>query len=137
VEDRRSDTARQLFVAWSSGDPDAPRPFLHDDAVLSDIVGGEFQGWTAIRAFFAHGLERWSELVLTPEEIWTNDEGIALRWTMTAVVPDDRFGAGNEGRRWRSPGMSYLVFRGDKVAREVDYHDSAAVARSLGLTAEG
>jgi hypothetical protein len=31
--------------------------------------------------------------------------------------------------------MSYLVFDGDKVAREIDYHDSGAVPRSLGITA--
>jgi hypothetical protein len=29
--------------------------------------------------------------------------------------------------------MTYLVFEGDKVVREVDYHDSGAVPRSLGL----
>jgi hypothetical protein len=27
--------------------------------------------------------------------------------------------------------MSWLVFDGDKVVREVDYHDSAAVTRSV------
>lgn len=137
TEDSRIDVARKLFAAWSSGDADAPAPFMHDDAVLYDIVGGEHQGWPAIRQFFAAGLEKWGDLVLDPEEFWTNERGVALTWVMTATVPDDRFGAEHQGKQWRSEGMSYLVFGGDRVAREIDYHDSGAVPRSLGLTAAG
>ncbi len=29
--------------------------------------------------------------------------------------------------------MTWLVFDGDRVSREVDYHDSGAVAKSLGI----
>ena len=132
-DDPRVDVARRLFAAWSSGDAEAPHPFLHEDAVLYDIVGGEFRGWPAIRDFFAAGLEKWANLVLAPEEFWTNDRGVALTWVMTATVPDDRLGQQYKGREWRSEGMSYLVFDGDKVAHEIDYHDSGAVPRSLGI----
>ena len=68
-----------------------------------------------------------------PAEYWVNDGGIALRWVMTATVPDERLGAEAKGKVWRSEGMTYLVFDGDKVVREVDYHDSGAIGRSLGL----
>ncbi len=133
AEDPRIDTARKLFAAWSSGEAEAPHEFMHDDAVLYDIVGGEYSGWPAIRDFFAAGLEKWDDLVLEPEQFWTNESGVALTWLMTATVTDDRFGPEHKGRQWRSEGMSYLVFSGDKVAREIDYHDSGAVPRSLGL----
>ncbi len=86
--DPRIDIARKLFAAWSSGDADAPQPYLTDDAVLHDIVGGTHTGWPAIRAFFAQGLVHWPDLVLLPEQFWTNDEGVALTWTMSATVPD-------------------------------------------------
>jgi hypothetical protein len=89
-------------------------------------------GWPAIRAFFAKGLEKWDDLVLAPEQYWTNDDGVALSWLMTATVTDDRFGADQIGKTWSSEGMSFLVFEGDKVKREVDYHDSGARAKSLG-----
>jgi steroid delta-isomerase-like uncharacterized protein len=127
--------ADELFAAWSSGDADAPQRFLADDAVLYDIVGGEHRGWTAIREFFAHGLVRWPDLVLTPEgRYWTSDDGIALSWVMEATVQDDRpFGPDAKGKRWRSEGMSYLEIRDGKVVREVDYHDSSQVPRSLGI----
>ncbi len=134
-EDPRIGVARALFEAWSSGDADAPAPYMHDDAVLYDIVGGEHSGWPAIRDFFAKGLEKWADLVLAPDEYWTNESGVALRWVMTATVPDDTFGPEHKGRQWRSEGMTYLVFDGDRVAREIDYHDSGAVAKSLGLAA--
>ena len=52
------DTARKLFAAWSSGDVDAPREFLTEDAVLYDIVeGNPKQGWPAIREFFGATLK--------------------------------------------------------------------------------
>ncbi len=129
--DPRVDVATKLFGAWSSGDPDAPEQYLGAGASLYDIVGGEHRGWPAIRAFFAAGLEKWPDLVLLPEELWTNERGVALSWVMTATVPDERLGAANVGRAWRSEGMTHLHFTGSKVTREVDYHDRGAIASSL------
>jgi ketosteroid isomerase-like protein len=134
MSDWRIDLARDLFAAWSSGDPDAPEPFLHPDAVLYDIVGGEHEGWPAIRAFFERGVRSWPDLVLAPDQYWTSDDGVALSWVMTATVTDaagSRLGAENVGKQWRSEGMTWLRIVDGKVAREVDYHDSGAVARSL------
>ena len=45
-----------LFAAWSSGDLDAPPQYLVDEPVLEDSVGGRYEGWGAIRAYFGHGL---------------------------------------------------------------------------------
>jgi ketosteroid isomerase-like protein len=134
VADPRIDLARDLFAAWSSGDADAPEPFLAPDAVLYDIVGGEHRGWPAIRSFFAQGLTVWPDLVLEPEQYWTSDDGVALSWVMTASVTEavaSRFGADNLGRRWRSEGMTWLRISDGRVVREVDYHDSGAPLRSL------
>ena len=74
--------------------------------VQIDIVGGEHVGWPAIREFFAHGLVRWPDLSLIPDEYWTNDAGVAVRWVMSATVSDPvPFGAAAVGRKWRSEGM--------------------------------
>jgi ketosteroid isomerase-like protein len=126
--------ATDLFAAWSSGDADAPAQYLHDDAVLYDIVGGEHQGWPAIRAFFANGITIWPDLVLAPERFWTSDDGVALSWVMSATVTEavaSRYGAANVGRKWRSEGMTWLRITNGKVSREVDYHDGAASINSL------
>ena len=131
--DPRIDLAEDLFKAWSSGDANAPEPYLHPDCVLYDIVGGEHKGWPAIRAFFAQGLERSKDLVLLPEEYWTNEKGVALSWVMSATVTDDTFGPEAKGKKWRSEGMSFLEIDNGVVTREVDYHDSGAVTRSLGV----
>lgn len=126
--------ARRLFEAWSSGDADAPAAFLAENAVLYDVVAGEPKtGWPAIRAFFAGGLQVWPDLKLIPQQYWTNDKGVALTWVMSATVNDDRFGPEQRGKQWRSEGMSYLEFAGDKIIREVDYHHGGAVPRSLGV----
>jgi len=128
----RIELVRALFAAWSSRDPDAPRPYLTDDAVLDDVIGGVHRGWPAIRAYFARGLASWPDLRLVPSgEWWHRDDGLAFTWVMSATVPDDRFGASAVGRLWQAPGMSYVVFDGDLVRLEVDYHDAGSRARSL------
>ena len=135
MTDSRITLATELFAAWSSGDADAPEQFMRPDAVLYDIVGGEHVGWPAIRRFFANGISVWSDLVLAPRQFWLNDEGVALSWEMSATVPSalaERFGADNVGRRWASEGMTWLRIEEASVIREVDYHDSGAIARSLG-----
>ena len=131
------EVARKLFLAWSSGNADAPEPYMTADAVLYDIVAGdEKKGWPAIRAFFDGGVKVWPDLDLTPERYWTNDKGVALTWLMSATVTDERFGAAAKGKKWKSEGMSFLEFRDGKVCYEVDYHNGANVMRSLGLPAQ-
>ena len=132
AEDPRITLVRDIFAAWSSGDADAPECFFRPDAVLEDIEGGRHEGWPTIRAFFARGLERYPDLVLLPERFWINDTGVALTWTMSATVTDARFGPENIGRRWSSPGMSFIEFDGSRVRLEVDYHTRSQVLRSLG-----
>jgi hypothetical protein len=132
IDAQRKELVALLFRAWSSGNADAPGPFLHPAAVLDDSVGGVHQGWPEIRAYFAKGLANWPDLELVPSgDWWSREDGLAFTWVMSATVADDRFGAGTAGRRWRTPGMSFMVFDGDLVVREVDYHDGGARARSL------
>lgn len=133
--DAEIEIARKLFAAWSSGDPDAPREFLTEDAVLHDIVAGRDKvGWPEIREFFALALRVSPDLVLEPDAFWLNDTGVALRFHMSATVQEgDMFGPEARGKTWHSDGMSTLEFRDGKVCREVDYHHGGAVLRSLGL----
>lgn len=128
----RIDVAKALFAAWSSGDLDAPRAYLTEDPLLWDSVGGAQHGWPAIRAYFAHGLDRYPDLVLEPTgEFWARPDGLALQWTMGATVIDDSMGPGHLGKKWSVPGLSFLVFAGLQVAQEYDYHDKGARQRSL------
>jgi len=131
--DPRIDLAEKLFAAWSSGNPDAPKPYLAPDCILYDIVGGEHRGWETIRRFFAEGLTMWPDLVLLPEQYWLSEKGVALNWVMSGTMLDDSFGPGTRGRKWRSEGMSFLEISNGVVTREVDYHDSGAMTKSLGI----
>jgi ketosteroid isomerase-like protein len=125
---------RLVFAAWSSGDADAPQQYFTPDAVLTDVASGRFEGWPAIRAFFASGLEKWSDLLLAPDEIWSNPTGVAVHYRMSATVTDPAmYGPELVGRRWEVDVMSYLRFNGDRVCFEADHHDRSARRRSLGL----
>jgi ketosteroid isomerase-like protein len=85
---RRIEIAKRLFEGWSSGDPDGPQELMTPDAVLHDIASGTFEGWPAIRAFFAAGLAKWDDLKLVPDEFWSNDDGVAVHYVMSATVKD-------------------------------------------------
>ncbi len=131
----RIEIAKMLFAGWSSGDPDAPEPYWAPDGILDDKASGVFVGWPAIRAFFARGLQRTSNLTLVPDEFWSNDSGLAVSYVMSGdVVLPETFGPEYVGRRWSVPCMSYLRFDGDRVCYEADYHDKASRAKSLGIT---
>jgi hypothetical protein len=135
MEDPRIEIAKQLFAGWSSGDPDAPRPLMTDDAVLHDVASGTFEGWQAIRDFFASGLQRWSDLQLVPDEFWANDDGLALHYVMSATVNDPSiYGPEHVGKKWEVEVMSFLRFDGDRVCFEADFHDKASRMRSLGIS---
>lgn len=130
----RVEIATKLFEGWSSGDPDAPEPYFAPDGVLDDVASGRFDGWSAIRAFFANGLSRTANLTLIPDEFWANDDGLAVHYVMSGeVVRPESFGVEYVGRRWSVPCMSYLRFDGDRVSYEADFHDKGARARSLGI----
>jgi hypothetical protein len=132
VNEARQAAVIALFKAWSSGDLDAPRQFFTEEPVLEDSVGGRYKGWPAIRAYFGHGLQRYPDLVLEPTgEFWHREDGLALTWTMSASQTDESLGAEYVGKRWQVDGMSFVVFEGDKVSLEVDYHDGGARLRYL------
>lgn len=129
---QRIEIVKQLFAAWSSGDADAPSAFMAENGILWDSIGGQKDGWPAIREYFGHGLERYPDLVLAPTgEFWARPDGLALQWEMSATVIDDSMGAGHLGRKWVVPGLSFLTFDGLRVAAEHDYHDKGARQRSL------
>jgi hypothetical protein len=100
--------------------------------VLDDVIGGAYRGWADIRAYFQQGLDRYPDLTLVPTgEFWHRADGVALTWVMSASVTDDALGPVARSLRWTAPGMSFLVFAGDRVAREVDYHDHGSRQRSI------
>ena len=132
LTDARIEVAWNLFAGWSSADLDAPRPYLTDDPVLFDIIGGEYRGWDAIREYFGRGRTHYPDLVLKPTgDFWARPDGLALLWNMSGTQTDDSLGADLVGKRWTVEGLSYLVFDGLKVAREADYHDKGSRERSL------
>ena len=132
VEKLREKVVIALFGAWSSGDLEAPRQYLTDDPILEDSVGGRYEGWPAIRDYFGHGLQRYPDLVLEPTgEFWHREDGLALTWSMSATQTEPSLGEHHVGKRWTVDGMSFVVFDGDVVSLEVDYHDGGARLRSL------
>jgi len=132
LTDARIDIAWKLFAGWSSADLDAPKQYLSADAVLFDIIGGEYHGWEAIRAYFARGRAHYPDLVLEPTgDFWARSDGLALLWHMSGTQTDDTLGADLVGTRWTVEGLSYLVFDGLTVVREADYHDKGSRERSL------
>lgn len=130
----RAELVRRLFAAWSSGDPDQLEPLFHPAALFFDSVNGEYAGWPAIRAFYAHSLTVWRRIQTWPTRIWVDGDTAACTWTMSGEIADDRFGAGTAGATCRIDGMAYLVFDGDRVIHDEEYFDREAARASLSGT---
>jgi hypothetical protein len=81
---------------------------------------------------FAHGLQRYPDLVLEPTgEYWARPDGIALQWVMSATVMDDSKGAEHKGKKWIVEGLSFIQFDGLTVVLEADYHEGTSRDKSL------
>ena len=132
---RPIEIATRLFrEGWSSGDPDAPEQFWAPDGTLQDVASGTFVGWPAIRAFFAGGLTRTSNLRLEPDEFWVGEDGLAVHYLMSGdVVRPESYGEEYVGRRWSVPVMSFVRFDADRICYEADFHDKGSRAKSLGI----
>ena len=121
IGDRELEVARRLFEeGWSGGHPEAPLPFLTDDAVMRDILGHPeaMRGHAQIVEFFgpvAKHLRVW------PEEYFLSDDGIALTWMAYIHIDNDLHGPENRGRWLCGEGVSRLEFRDGKVSLEIDY----------------
>ena len=50
---------------------------------------------------------------------------------MSATQTEPTLGEEYVGKRWTVDGMSFVVFDGDVISLEVDYHDGGARLRSL------
>jgi len=124
----------ELFVAWSSGDPDAIEHHFQPEALLWDSVNGAFRGHAEIRALYVASLERWDDLTTHATRFWPpDDDSIAFTWTMSGKVADDRFGAELHGASASFDGMAYITFRDGLVAEEIEYFDRFGAPISLGL----
>ena len=116
--DSRIDLAEELFGAWSSRRADAPAPF-HPDGVRYDIIGGRYEGWAAIRGYFANGLVKWPDLVVKPDGFWTNFKGMAVRGlTSATVTSSSTFGEQFVGCIRKSEGMTFLDIGDSLVERK-------------------
>ena len=128
---KRIEIARQLFAGVELGRPRRSEPFMTPDAVLNDVASGRFEGWPAIRAFFAKGLAKWDDLVLAPDEFWVNDDGLALHYLMSATVKDAAmFGEEHVGKKWEVEVMSFLRFDGESATRPTSTPPAPATAPS-------
>jgi hypothetical protein len=124
----------ELFVAWSSSDPDKVEPHFHRDAYLWDSVNGGFTGWPAIRGLYEESLKRWNNLSCKVVQSWpARDNSIAFVWESSGLVADDRFGREKRGALCTFEGMAFIEFENDLVMREIEYFDRTAPARSIGF----
>jgi uncharacterized protein (TIGR02246 family) len=122
---------RQVFEAWSSGDPEAVAAKFHEDATFFDSVNGQFRGREAIKDFYAGSLEAWSDIVTRPVRIWVDGDTAACTWTMTGRMRPERFGEELGGTGARIDGMAWIRFRDGLVVHDEEYFDRQAPMASL------
>jgi len=105
---------------------------------LIPIIADASVSWETARIAFPWRVERTNHVSTTStgttvEKTATLFHLIPMSQSVIASVRGLKFGPDAKGKKWSSPGMSFIEFDGDRVRLEVDYHTRSQVVKSLGL----
>ena len=123
------DTARSAYEAFQSGDLEALKESMAEDAVwlTSDELplGGETRGRDQIIGNFMQIPNYWSTFTVEPEIFIDGGDYIVVRGTQRA---------GNDQGEFEAPFLHLLEYRDGKLVRGEFYADSAKAAKLVAAT---
>ncbi len=123
------DTARSAYDAFGSGDMEALKESMAEDAVwlTSDELplGGETRGRDEIIGNFMQIPNYWSTFTVEPETFIDGGDYIVVRGTQRA---------GNDQGEFEAPFLHLLEYRDGKLVRGEFYADSAKAAKLVATT---
>lgn len=120
---------QQWIAAWNSHDPDKMLPLFTDDVVYEDVAFGEVShGKTELRKFVAEEYEGVPDLELKLDRANFQGNHGTIEWTFTGT---DK-GVFKTGKKFSVRGVSVIDLRDGKIARNLDFYDSATLMRQVG-----
>ena len=122
--------AEKFIAAWNSHSPEKMLPLFTDDIFYEDVAFGEVShGMAELRKFFVDEFEGVPDLQLKLEHAYIQGGHGTIEWTFSGT---DK-GVYKTGKKFSVRGVSVIEVRGGKISRSLDYYDSAALMRQVGL----
>ncbi|MGO8984694.1 MAG: ester cyclase [Terriglobales bacterium] len=129
-EDRDAALPEKWIAAWNSHNPDKMLLLFTDDVFYEDVAFGESShGIAEVRKFAASEFEGVPDLQLKLLRANIHDGHGTIEWTFSGT---DK-GVFNTGKKFSVRGVSVIDVRDGKIFRNLDFYDSAAIMRQVGL----
>lgn len=132
--DENLQRVNQLVEAWNSHDLDrVAAQYSPDCAVLDVAIAQPLVGREAVRLMFAGYYAAFPDLHLTPTEIISDGDRIALFWTAQGTHQGPIMQIPASGRAILAQGVNRLVLHKGLVRETATIWDVAGMLRSIGL----
>ena len=127
---QHGDLAQRWADAWNSHDPDAVAALFTRDALFEDLPFGVVaHGVDEIRAAAVGFFTAVPDLQITVVKSSVRGGSGVVEWVFSGTDQ----GAFGTGKTFAVRGATVLEVRGNRIARDSDYYDLAALLRQLGL----
>jgi steroid delta-isomerase-like uncharacterized protein len=128
--DRDAAVAEKWVAAWNSHSPDKMLPVFTDDVFYEDVAFGEVShGSAELRKFAASELEGVPDLELKLVRAIIHNGHGTIEWIFSGT---DK-GVFKTGKKFAVRGVSVIDVRDGKIARCLDFYDSASIMRQVGV----
>lgn len=128
--ERDAAVAEKWIAAWNSHSPDKMLPVFTDDIFYEDVAFGEVShGSAQLRKFAASEFEGVPDLELKLVRASVHGGHGTIEWVFSGT---DK-GVFKTGKKFSVRGVSVIDVRDGKIARSLDFYDSATIMRQVGV----
>lgn len=128
--DRDAVVAEKWIAAWNSHDPEKMVPVFTADVFYEDVAFGEVShGRVEFRKFATDEFAAVPDLEVKLVRASVHGGHGTIEWTFSGT---DK-GIYKTGKKFSVRGVSVIDVRGGKIARSLDFYDSAAIMRQVGV----
>ena len=122
--------AAKWIAAWNSHDPDKMLPAFTDDIFYEDVAFGEVShNHTEFRKFAAEEFEGVPDAELKLVRAAIQGSHGTIEWTFTGT---DK-GVYTTGKKFTVRGVSVVDVRDGKISRCLDFYDTGAIMKQVGV----
>lgn len=128
--DRDTAIAEKWIAAWNSHDPEKMLPTFTEDIFYEDVAFGEVShNHAEFRKFAAEEFKGVPDVELKLLRASIHNGHGTIEWTFSGT---DK-GVYKTGKKFSVRGVSVIDVRGGKISRCLDFYDTGAIMRQVGV----
>jgi steroid delta-isomerase-like uncharacterized protein len=127
------DLLQRVAQLWNGGDPRGANEFYADDCTYRSTAMTEpLKGRSALVEYIGRIRKAFPDLRLTVDEVLTEPDRAAVRWTWTGTHKGEWGGVAPTGRKVTQTGLSLMRMRSGKIIDEFVAADRYSVMSQIG-----